>query len=294
MKCLLLFLLLPSIAPAQSVIKGKIIDFATKEPIPFVTVGLTKQNIGTNASKDGLFNLVIYSSTGSDTLIFSSIGYNDYKLPISDELDLENISIELFKKAFELPELILSSNKTQKTVSLNDFSKCGNGYIGSSGFQTQLAQHFRLDKANAMLSSVKICRFSIKIVAPEKTIFRIRVYGMDSLTKAPSEDLCDQIIEVKTGSKITNVNLEKYKIFIPDKDFFVAIEWLKIPYNEVKSTIKTNGRKTVHISYKPSIGWSNNINREMEAWMLDYRNIWQPMFKMNDKTSVSISATVKY
>ena len=67
-----------------------------------------------------------------------------------------------------------------------------------------------------------------------------------------------------------------------------------IPFNESKSKMKVNGIETEYISYRPSIGWTDNINSKMEAWGLDYRNIWRPMFKMNNKTSISISATVKY
>ena len=99
---------------------------------------------------------------------------------------------------------------------------------------------------------------------------------------------------MKTRSKTITVNLEKYKIRIPNKDFFVAVEWLKIPYSESKSTIKINGKETEHITYRPSIGWTKNPNPQMEAWMLDYKNIWRKMFKSSIRTSVSISATVKY
>jgi len=117
---------------------------------------------------------------------------------------------------------------------------------------------------------------------------------MDTLSKAPSKDLCNQIIEVITRRKTINLNLEKYKIYIPDKDFFVAIEWLKIPFNENKFKVKINGDKVDRISYRPSIGWTDNVNSKMEAWMLNYKNEWHPMFQMNNKTSVSIAATVKY
>ncbi|PJE46209.1 MAG: hypothetical protein CUR34_09475 [Sediminibacterium sp.] len=103
--------------------------------------------------------------------------------------------------------------------------------------------------------------------------------------------LIGQIIEVKTRSKKVIVNLEKYKIRIPKKDFFVAVEWLKIPYNESKSTIKINRKETEHITYRPSIGWTENPNLQMEAWMLDYKNNWRRIFKSTLRTSVSISET---
>jgi hypothetical protein len=117
---------------------------------------------------------------------------------------------------------------------------------------------------------------------------------MNTITKAPSADLCNEIIEVKTKSKIIEVNLEKYDIQIPNKDFFIAVEWLKIPYNMKTSKIKINGKKEEHITYHPSIGWTDAKNDQVEAWSLDYKNNWRRMFSMINKTSVSIAATIKY
>ena len=132
------------------------------------------------------------------------------------------------------------------------------------------------------------------VLHPEKTKFRIRIYDIDSVTMGPTHDLCDSII-VKTGSKFITVNLEKYKIRIPQKDFSVAIEWLKIPHNESKHKIKhADGKVTETITYRPSIGWTDNQHSTMEAWMLDYKGTWRPMFNMHNKTGVSISAKVKY
>ena len=76
---------------------------------------------------------------------------------------------------------------------------------------------------------------SLSVFDPEKTIFRIRIYDMDTITKAPSSDLCDEVIEVKTRSKFINLNLEKYKINIHNKDFFVAVLSKNLP---ARSTIE--------------------------------------------------------
>lgn len=293
LKYLCFLLMLPITTFEQTLIKGKIINSITKLPIPYVTVGLVKENIGSNATVDGFFLITSNKKIENDSLIFSCVGYKTLKLPI--HFNSENISIvELIENISELTEVIVSSKKNFSVVTLNDFSNCGNSFVGSSGYQTQLAQHFQLENKNSLLVGVKICRASIALIAPEKTIFRLRIYSMDTLSKAPSKDLCNQIIEVITRRKTINLNLEKYKIYIPDKDFFVAIEWLKIPFNENKFKVKINGDKVDRISYRPSIGWTDNVNSKMEAWMLNYKNEWHPMFQMNNKTSVSIAATVKY
>lgn len=293
MKLSFFIIFFPIFTFGQSTIRGKVINSKNKKAIPFATVGLTYENIGTTSSEEGFFQFTSNKNFKRDTLIISSIGYNTKRLPF-DFNDLSDQIIELTEQATVLNEVIVTSKKNLTTTVLNDFSKCGYSYVGSSGFQTQLAQHFEVKEENSQLTEIKICRLSTALLDPEKTIFRIRIYDVDTITKAPSYDLCNHIIEIKTRSKIVNVNLEKYKIRIPSKDFFVSIEWLKIPFNESKSKMKVNGIETEHISYRPSIGWTNNDNLKMEAWMLDYKNIWRLMPTITNNTSISIAATVKY
>ena len=295
MKITSIFLLFPVLTFGQTTISGKVTNYKSKSAISFATVGLMKENIGTNALEDGSFRLISVKEKQYDTLIFSCVGYKTFRLPV-DNNKLTNIVVQLEEQETILKEIIVTNKSSWTFETINDFSKCGNSFITSSGYQTQLAQHFQVPKENALLTEIKICRLSTALLDPEKTIFRIRIYDIDTLTKSPSSDICDQIIEVKTKSKIINLNLEKYKIHIPSKEFFVAIEWLKIPYNENKSKVKINGKEVEYMTYRPCIGWTDNVNSKMEAWSLDYKNVWRPrpIFKMNNKTSVSIAATVKY
>lgn len=292
MRLFFLFLINPIIIFAQTSFTGNIINTKTKASISFATVGLIKENIGTNADEDGRFILISSSRKQNDSILISCVGYESLKIA-ADKLS-PNISIALNEKESKLTEVIITAKNTWAFTTLNDFSNCGNNYVGSNGYQTQLAQHFQASANNSYLTEIKICTMSHGVFDPEKTIFRIRIYGMDTITKGPSYDLCDQVIEVKSKSKFININVEKYEINIPTKDFFVAIEWLKIPYNYYKRKSKLQDKEVDWIYYSPSIGWTDNVNEKMEAWMLDYRNVWQRMFTKYTNTSVSISATIKY
>ena len=293
MKISIIILIFPLITFGQSSISGKVVNSKTKLAIPFATVGLLKENIGTNSSEEGYFQLTSNKLVLTDTLILSSVGFKTLKLPVDFNEKTEMI-YELIEQVSILNEVIVSYKKEWTSTTLNDFSSCGNSFTTSSCYQTQLAQHFQVEEENSLLTEIKICRIGIPILDPEKTIFRVRIYDIDTLTKSPSRDLCDQVIEVKTRSKTIHLNLDKYKIHIPGKHFFVAIEWLKIPLNENKSKMKIDGKVVEHITYRPSIGWTDNLNSKMEAWMLDYKNVWRPMWSVKNKTSVSIAATVKY
>lgn len=293
MKKLTILLAFPLNLFGQINFEGTVVDAKSKSIIPFATIGLIKENIGTNANELGKFTLLSQGIKENDTLIISCVGYKTQKLPI-DKKNITGLIIELTEKVNVLNEVVIKNKTNWTTETLNDFSKCGNSFITSSGYQTQVAQHFKVKNENSILTEIKICRRTIALLDPEKTIFRIRIYDIDTLTKSPSTDLCNQIIEIKTRSKVVSVNLDKYQIHIPSKDFFVAVEWLKIPYNESKSKMKLNGQTVEHITYSPSIGWTDDTNSIMEAWMLDNKNNWRPMFKKDHKTSATISATVKY
>jgi hypothetical protein len=295
MKALLLFLFIPILTAAQTNYHGTITNKSTKQIIPFVSVGLMKENIGTNADESGSFQLVSNNIKKNDTLIISCIGFQTLKIP-ADNKSIETYTIELIELETVLKEVVVTGKKYVNISTLNEFSNCGTNFFGTSGIVTQLAQHFTAPSNNSILKEIKICRFSIPLIAPDKTIFRIRVYEMDTITKAPTTDLTDQIIEVKTRSKYIQLNLEKFNIYIPNKDFFVAIEWLKIPYNEERTKSKMSNGKTIELlTYRPSIGWTDNINPTMEAWMLDYKNLWRKTSSgFTHKTSISIEATVKY
>jgi len=288
----LLFIVLsfPVLAFGQKTFNGIITNKETKEKIPFATIGLIKENTGTNADEEGRFSLPQNKKIPNDSLIISCIGYETLTLPV-ENINSEFLHIELREKIKTLSAVVIKSNTVSTT--LNDFNKCGNSYITSSGFQTQLAQHFHAPEENVSLTHVTICRSS-HFYDADKTIFRIRIYDMNNTTKAPGKDLCNEIIEVKTRSKTIGVNLEKYNIQIPGKDFFIAIEWLKIPFNMEKSKARINGKIVEHITYHPSIGWTEAKDDQVEAWSLDYKNNWRRMIRMINKTSVSIAATIKY
>lgn len=292
MKMLFLFLILPVFAFGQKVFKGKVADSKTKLSIAFVMVGLIKENIGTTTGEDGLFKLKTIKGIKNDTLIFSSLGYATKKVSL-EEYNENDFIVELSEQITTLTDVIISNKKNWTSVALNDFSNCGSSFITTNGYQSQLAQHFQVDTENSILKEVKICSMGTSLLG-KKTIFRIRIYDIDTETKAPSKDLCSKIIEVRTSNKTIKVNLEEYKIYIPNKEFFVAIEWLKVPVNEQESIMLVNGKAEKHVSYRPSIGWTEAINEKMEAWSLNYKNIWEPMFNVSGKTSVSISAIIKY
>ena len=188
-----------------------------------------------------------------------------------------------------LKDVVVLNNNFKNSVTLNDFDQFSGSYYGSGSYIAQLAQHFVSPSENAMLKDIKIAKFSIPFLSPHKAIFRIRVYDVDPITKKPASDLTDQVIEVKSTGKVVKLNLEQYKIYIPNKDFFVAIEWLRIPYNATE--IKINGKSET--KYAPSIGFYQNSAPFMDLWQLGLNNVWSKLHS-NLISNLAIAVSLKY
>lgn len=296
MKLFFLFLLIPFFSLAQVTYTGIITDKNTHQSIPFATIGLIKENTGMNADENGTFVLLSANPKDKDSLWISSMGYEAGKVPVLN--NQKEYNIELTPQTIPLHEVTVSEKTSNafKTNTLNDFKKCGNSFITSNGYMSQIAQRFTILEENSILTSIKICRFNLGVLDKEPTRFRIRIYSVDENTGAPDKDLCNEIIEVKTGSKNVTVDLTEYYIRIFQKEFFVAIEWLKIPYNKDRSEVVINGKKKEHITYRPSIGWTDHPNDNAGTWFLDYKGSWQeiPEIFNRKKTTLSIAATITH
>jgi hypothetical protein len=284
--------LLPIISYAQNIFEGVILDKATKAPVPYASIFLMNGKVRTNADENGYFKLAVVNNEANDSLIITCIGYIPFKCAISSSNILSSgiTKIELTHLVYDLKELVILNNNFKNSITLNDFSQFSGPYYGSGNFTAQLAQHFVSPAKNAMIKGIKIARFSIPLLSPQKAIFRIRFYDVDPVSKQPANDLTDQVIEVKSRGKIAELNIEKYKIHIPNKDFFVAIEWLRIPYNATQTNL--NGKKQTY--YAPSIGWSNNQATNMDIWQLGLNNVWEKFPANLISNNLAIAVSLKY
>jgi hypothetical protein len=284
---LILFTPLFCIAQNQP-ITGVIINKNTKDKISFASVSLLKQNTGINADENGRFSLPAKRLSG-DTLVISSVGFYTLKMPI-DSFTI-NKQFELIEKPQQLHEIIIKAATAKSSISLNDFSNCGINYYTTSNAVSQVAQHFKAPVANSILSDLYLCKLG------DNSIFRIRVYSMDSILKIPDKDIADTIIEVRSGKRHVHIELEKYKIYLAEKDFFIAIEWIKTDYNIRIEKAYFNGIKTSYFQYSPSISYKANVQNslstenEPEVWQKEYTGKW---IKFYTNARLLLSAKLKF
>jgi pimeloyl-ACP methyl ester carboxylesterase len=66
------------------VLEGLVLDARTQQPVPFATVGVPQQPLGTAASEAGTFRLVLPDGATAPALVVSSVGYEAATVPLAN------------------------------------------------------------------------------------------------------------------------------------------------------------------------------------------------------------------
>jgi hypothetical protein len=65
------------------VLRGLVLDQSSKEPLPFVHISIAGKSVGTVSNGEGRFSLSIDEKYREETLLFSFMGYDPYRLKLS-------------------------------------------------------------------------------------------------------------------------------------------------------------------------------------------------------------------
>lgn len=279
-----IILLVASGAFAQNISTGIIKDKKTQQPIPFATIGLLFENRGVSANEIGEFTIKV-ANPGKDSFIISCVGYETIHLPVKTWQNGRTILIE--PKNFQLSDVIIcNTNKTSYT--LNKYRSCSWNHL-RIGYEAvyQIAQIFHAPNEEMQITKLEFCKDA------SESIFRIRIYDLDSTFNCPGNDLLDSVIEVRSKESRITLNLEPYKIFLPSKTFFVAIEWLFIPFNAQTVEEKRDGRRIKWTYYLPSIRYTTQTPiTETNQWRLSFNGQWQQV-RAFPKDKLQISVTLR-
>jgi outer membrane cobalamin receptor len=115
----ILFILFLCITPTAfcqvSVIRGKVTDEKTQEPLPYVNIGVKNENIGTFTDSAGMYQLKF--QPGQYTLVFSSIGYEKLEKSISvTDRNTHILDVTLKSSSKELNTVVISSSKYAQRI----------------------------------------------------------------------------------------------------------------------------------------------------------------------------------
>ena len=98
---------------------GRVIDHDSGEGLPFAHVVITNKNLGTTTDNSGVFNLSVFSSSSSDSIIIRFVGYQDFSSSIENFQKRNDNLIKLDKKMLLIDEVVISA----KPIKLDKFMK---------------------------------------------------------------------------------------------------------------------------------------------------------------------------
>lgn len=211
--------------PAQT-IQSTLLDFNTREPIPFVNIGILGKNLGTVSDDAGKFSLEAPKNgwSSSDTLRFSSIGYQSVDFVLLHEKELPQ-SIYLKPVTLTLPTVLINPKKFKRPKVLGHRNNAENMvfYFQSNRLGTELCNLIEVKKGSYYL---KKAHFNIAQNKFGPLFFRVHVYenegGKPGKNLLPRELIVSS--ELKSGT--LSVDLAPYNLVLED-DFFLGLEWVK-------------------------------------------------------------------
>lgn len=220
------FLLSFTVLNAQHILQGRIIDAFTKEPLPFVNIGVLKKELGTVSNEDGFFFLEVPDLFAKETLRFSMIGFDERDFQVADleAILLSNNTLVLAEQTTFLEEVVLTAEKKWDTrVSGNSTtSKLLITGFTSNQLGNEIALFVKVKKTPAYIDGIQ---FSVVENIYPEVRFRVNVYSSDY--RFPDENILKEniIVTLKQSEGLISVDLKEYDILVDD-DVFISLEWI--------------------------------------------------------------------
>ncbi|GAA4315290.1 hypothetical protein GCM10023149_11840 [Mucilaginibacter gynuensis] len=279
---------------------------------------MLKENIATNTDVKGVFRLNASKVLPNDSLVFTSVGYVTLKIA-ANALAKKRV-ILMQEDEIILNEVKISSKEVKrKEIKLNGFSVYDPGFEANPIYYqdyVQAARKFISPKNISRLTAVRVARL-IRMPIEDTlygyynyknghTRFRIRIYGVDTITGGPGKDINTEIIEMQNKrNTFIEIDLSRSNILINEKEFFLAVEWLLIPYNETLSTWyvdfddevkhRKRGYAEYTLEYDPILYGVQPRTKDKKptTWLLsEIGGKWVSAEKLNYTTDIAISATI--
>ncbi|WP_370687379.1 serine hydrolase [Fulvivirga maritima] len=220
-----------AIGQCQTLISGSVINNQTKQPIPYVNIGIANTEVGTISNEDGSFTINIPLKYSDQDLLFSSVGYIRKSFPISSiSTAANNLVVSLNENVLELGEVeIVAKQEKKKSVTLgNGKSLLLSGQIHYDTLSAGSAMALLIDKSdNKNLTFLKEASLHIaKNLSPEFKV-RMRIMSVDSQTDKPGVDLLTHQVLVTSDVKKGWLDFEISDTQIVKEDqFFLVFEWI--------------------------------------------------------------------
>lgn len=237
-------------AGALILFQGRVMAFDEKDPLPYASISVLKQNIGTISNTDGDFELKLPGSMINDTVVVSCMGYKQFRLPVKEitgetvsvYLQPANIQLQEVKVIYISPEEIL--RRMEAKIGINYADKA---HIMTSFYREVLKQDRNyIDVAEAVMDIRKASYGNLS--AEDKVKF---LKGRKSMNVMPF-----QFVDFKIqGGPYYITKLDVIKTL----DSFLDPQYSQYYKYTLDEIIEQDNRPTYVIAFKPK-GKEENIH----------------------------------
>ena len=223
---LFLLLGLAQIAIGQTV-RGIVRDSMSRAPLPYVHIGVPNKDMGVISRDDGSFQINLSKATSSDSLTFSTVGYQSYRIPLPVQSP-DSLNVHLVPVADTLREIRVEASRLSNPVKLGRYkpTKITTGYSGSGDFGFGGEWGIRINH-HGQTYRIADVRFHTRFNTLDSALFRINIYRVqDSL---PHESLLRRPLLVKSYRRDKWITKDVWdERLIVGQDIVVSYEVLQL------------------------------------------------------------------
>lgn len=247
----ILFLFIGYLGFAQT--KGTVKDSLSGNPIPYVSVWVENENIGTTAEENGEFSINVNDK--NKNLIFSVLGYERKILKASNASQ-----VLMSPSSFELNEVFIANKKESRKIEIGKIKKLAEAFDKGPRLDAKFFPYLETYKKTKWIQKVTIMTDN----RIDHSTIKLHLYEVAE-NGYPGKELLskDFIISIERGIQENKIDLSDFNLEMPEKGIFVAFERLIIEKNKLEKRItdyNSNITKTV-ITYNPLVLY-NPVERD--------------------------------
>ncbi len=288
--CALIAVSIPVSAQQTIIVKGKVIDERTKEPVFFANVGIPGTTIGTFTDENGMFTLKIPAGK-YDSIEVRAMGYVSTRVPIATD---RLLVIELKREEFSLPVVEVRPKENPAHIVMRKVwaNKKKNDMANIPEYTVEVNNRVELDLTNLTREAFQKYKWlkpfefvldmmdTTSYIKPFLPVFLIESISEFAYRKNPKTEKeyikAVQISGVKNttvteylGGMYQRINLFKNWISIFDVDFASPLHSNGLAYYkyELKDTTQIFGFTAYRITFEPYRKGVNSFRGEM--WIVD-------------------------
>ena len=208
-------------AKAQSSLVGTCLDATSKEPVPYVNIGIKDQSKGTVSDFDGNFSLDDIDPNW--VIIISAIGYESVQLSGSEFPGDGQILIESKDYTFKQVEIEASRFDSEERI-LGVRNETRGHSIGFGGTQlgTAIGAPILIDKP----TYIKSANFVLNHAKGDSLLFRINIYDLTDEKVGENKLRENILIKQKQRKGTITIDMTPYDLIL-ESDVLLSLEWIR-------------------------------------------------------------------